>query len=189
MMAPAGQATAGQLIDAQLGDRALAERVMSSGDAAAFRELYHRYTPVLYAVARRLAGDADAEDAVHDAWVRAIEGLARFEWRSSLRTWLTGIVLNRLRELSRESPHLLPLDEESAPAQPVPALPHDVDPIDLERAIEGLPIGYRQVLVLHDVEGFTHADIASLLGIEPGTSKSQLARARHRLRVVLGHEQ
>lgn len=174
--------------DVQLGDRALAERVLVAGDATAFRELYRRHTPALYAIARRLGGGDDAEDAVHDAWIRAVEGLARFEWRSSLRSWLTGIVINRLREMDRRERDLLPLDEESMHPEPAEPLPRHTDPIDLERAIAALPFGFRQVLVLHDVEGFTHADIASLLGIEQGTSKSQLARARRRLRIALGHE-
>jgi RNA polymerase sigma-70 factor, ECF subfamily len=180
-------AAAANAAEAELGDRVLAERLLSSSDASAFLELYRRHTPSLYAIARRLGGDADAEDAVHDSWVRAVEGLARFEWRSSLRSWLTGIVINRLRELDRGQ-HTVPLDEQSTTIEPAVALPRGIEPLDLERAIAALPFGYRQVLVLHDVEGFTHADIAALLGIEQGTSKSQLARARRRLRLALGHE-
>jgi RNA polymerase sigma-70 factor, ECF subfamily len=182
------QAEAAKPQDAQLGDRELAERVHSRGDAAAFRELYRRHTTSLYAIARRLGGDAEAEDIVHDAWVRAVEGLSRFEWRSSLRTWLTGIVINRLRELDRGEHNIVPLDEQSTPIVPAVALPHGIEPIDLERAIAALPFGYRQVLVLHDVEGYTHADIAALLGIEQGTSKSQLSRARRSLRSALERE-
>ena len=167
-------------------ERGLVRRLVERRDPAAFAALYARHTPVLYAVALRLSGNAaDAEDHVHDAWVRAVEGLGRFRFEASLRTWLVAIVLNRIREAARERVALT-LDAIAEPAGPdLPPLPHGVDALDLERAIAALPGGYRTVLVLHDVEGFTHQDIAAMLGIDPGTSKSQLARARRRLRQVL----
>lgn len=177
--------------DAQASDRELAARLLDGRDEPAFRELYRRHTPPLYATALRLSsGPPDAEDAVHDAWVRAVEALGRFEWRSSLRTWLTSILLHRLREMARQERRTLPLDDDAplAAAAPPPPLPHGVDPLDLERAVAALPAGYRQVLVLHDVEGFTHEEIAALLEVEPGTSKSQLSRARRHLRRVLGED-
>lgn len=171
------------------GDRVLADRVRRHGDAAAFRVLYRRHTPALYGTALRLvAHAADAEDAVHDTWARAVEALPRFEWRSTLRTWLTGILLNRIRELDRHGRDTLPLDEALPAAEPPVALPRGVDPMDLDAAIAALPPGYRRVLVLHDVEGFTHDDIARLLDIDPGTSKSQLSRARRQLRRALSNE-
>jgi RNA polymerase sigma-70 factor, ECF subfamily len=171
-------------------DRALVERVTARRDGNAFRVLYARHTPALYAMAMRLTGQpADAEDAVHDAWLRAVEALPRFEWRASLRTWLVSILLNRLRELERQERHVLPLEDELTTDGPPERLPRDVDPLDLEAAIHALPPGYRRVLVLHDVEGFTHEDIAALLGVSPGTSKSQLSHARRRLRRVLSSEE
>lgn len=170
-------------------DRVLAERVVDRKDDRAFRALYARHTPVLYAMAMRLTGEpADAEDAVHDAWLRAVEALPRFEWRSTLRTWLTSILLNRIRELDRQERHAVPIDDDPAPSEPSAELPHAVDALDLEAAIRALPPGYRRVLVLHDVEGFTHDDIAALLGVTTGTSKSQLAHARRRLRRALSPE-
>jgi RNA polymerase sigma-70 factor (ECF subfamily) len=166
-------------------DRELAERVMGSRDEAAFRDLYQRHTPMLYAVARRLSStEADAMDAVHDAWLRAVDALPAFHWRSSLRTWLCGIVLNRVRELSRMDSRLVELAEDHLPDDPV-ELPRGVEGIDLENAIAALSPRYREVLILHDAEGFTHEEIAGLLGIQPGTSKSQLARGRRRLRMIL----
>jgi RNA polymerase sigma-70 factor, ECF subfamily len=167
-------------------DRTLADRVVTAGDSEAFRVLYVRHTTALYALALRISGNTqDAEDAVHDAWVRGVDGLGGFEWRSTLRTWLASIVVNRLREIDRRRPQALP-DEDTgeAPAklEPLPS----ADRIDLDRAIAALAPGYRRVLVLHDVEGFTHEEIARMLGIEPGTSKSQLARARAQLRQQLG---
>jgi RNA polymerase sigma-70 factor (ECF subfamily) len=117
--------------------------------------------------------------------------LSSFGWRSSLSSWLGGIAINSARELWRETrtrgetalDH--GLDESTA------AAPRAVGPeerLDLERAIERLPAGYREVFVLHDVEGYTHDEIGGLLGIEAGTSKSQLSRARQRLRAALAPE-
>ena len=167
-------------------DRALAERLMVHRDASAFRTLYGRHTTALFGTAMRLTGDAaDAEDAVHDAWIRAVEVLPRFEWRSSLRTWLTGILLNRLRELERHRKPTVALDDAPLSSATPVELPHGVDPIDLDAAIAELPPGYRRILVLHDIEGFTHEEIGTMLGIDPGTSKSQLSRARRHLRRAL----
>ena len=167
-------------------ERVLVRRVVERRDAAAFAALYARHTPVLYAVALRLSGnEADAEDQVHDAWLRAVDGLGRFRFEASLRTWLVAIVLNRFREAARER-MMLPLDAIAEPAGPaMPSLPHGIDALDLERAIATLPPGYRAAVVLHDIEGFTHEEIGTMLGIESGTSKSQLARARRRLREIL----
>lgn len=167
-------------------DRELVARVLDGQEESAFRLLYSRHTAALYGIAMRLTGEsADAEDAVHDAWVRALDGLARFEWRSSLRTWLTSILLNRIRELDRDDRLVAIADDESIAAPERLELPRNVEPMDLEAAIRALPPGYRRVLVLHDVEGFTHEEIASLLDVTPGTSKSQLAHARQRLRRLL----
>lgn len=166
-------------------DRALVRRIVERRDPAAFAMLYARHTPVMYAMALRLVGNTlDAEDCVHDGWVRAIEGIARFRADSSVRTWLVGVVLNRVRESWRERDHV-PLDDVPDSATGTPSLPHGVDAIDLERAIATLPRGYRAILLLHDVEGFTHDEIGAMLGIDAGTSRSQLARGRQRLRQAL----
>jgi RNA polymerase sigma-70 factor (ECF subfamily) len=168
-------------------DRRLAAAIAESGDEAAFRTLYGRHTPALYRLALRLGGGDEpwAEDLVQQAWIRAVESLPGFQWRSAFRTWLSGIAINcaregwRARRLSLE----VPWDPDAhAVARPGP----DVGTrMDLERGIAGLPHGCRQVLVLHDVEGFTHEEVAGLLGIEVGTSKSQLFHARRRLRAYL----
>jgi RNA polymerase sigma-70 factor (ECF subfamily) len=104
-----------------------------------------------------------------------------------LSTWLGGIAINCARELWREGRGRDEAHDEERDEVPVargsPAGPEDR--IDLERAIERLPQGYRQVFVLHDVEGYTHEEIGGLLGIEAGTSKSQLSHARRRLRSAL----
>lgn len=167
-------------------DRTLVESVVHGGDPRAFAALYERHTPAMYGLALRLTAgtQADAEDIVHDAWIRAVERLDAFEWRSALRSWLCGFVVHRWRELRRgrargpeSKHHVLPAAD--------PRLDAIAERVDLERAIRRLADGYREVLVLHDIQGFTHEEIAALLGIEAGTSKSQLSRARRTLRQSL----
>jgi RNA polymerase sigma-70 factor (ECF subfamily) len=166
-------------------DRDLADRFVRHGDEDAFRALFRRHTPRLYAMAVRLVGGrtADAEDVVQEAWQRAASRLDRFEWRSALGTWLAAIVINCARERLRvrDDRHGSTADEPDPPAPTgAPAAS-----IDLERAIAALPSRARQVFVMHDVEGYTHAEIAGLLDIAAGTSKSELFLARRRMRTHL----
>jgi len=171
-------------------ERVLAERVLA-GDEAAFRQLYRRHTPRLHLLLLRLVGghEADAEDAVQDTWLKATERLGSFRWESAFGTWLCAIGLNVVREQARRRsrrPEVAwPVDHDPPQAPPL----ERVDPIDLERAIAGLPEGYRTVLVLHDVEGYTHEEIGAAVGIAPGTSKSQLFWARQAVRAALGGRQ
>jgi RNA polymerase sigma-70 factor (ECF subfamily) len=167
-------------------DRSLAEAVAGTGDERAFRELYRRHTPALHQLVLRMLGGVapDAEDVVQEAWVRAVRQLAKFRWESSLRTWLTAIGLNLARETLRKRARTRTeeIDERlGLSARPV----RDAERIDLERAIARLPNGYRAVLVLHDVEGFTHEEISRQLQIAVGTSKSQLFDARRAVRSLL----
>ena len=169
-------------------DRALILAVTRRGDERAFSTLYDRHTPALYGFALRLTGGdvTDAEEVVHDAWVRASARLDGFAGRAALRTWLCGIVVNCARELARARGRTEPLpDDEREPGAEDVSLRGTFDRLDLERALAGLAQGYREVLVLHDVEGYTHEEIAELLGVAPGTSKSQLARARSAMRRAL----
>jgi len=169
-------------------DRPLVEAVLARRDEHAFAALYDRHAAVMYGLALRLTGgDApEAQAILQDAWVSAIERLATFEWRAELRTWLCAFVVNGVRALAREAgrdpgPSIehLPLGREDE------RLGGAIARVDLERAVARLPPGYRHVFVLHDVEGYTHDEIATHLGITPGTSKSQLSRARATLRRVL----
>ena len=183
----------------QPSDRDLAARFSRGGVDAedAFRALFGRHTPRLYALALRLlAGrQPDAEDVVQEAWMRAAEGLARFEWRAALTTWLSAIVINcareRMRHWARErAGDGGDRDDDAAAIDRIEQVAAVIAPvgqtIDLERAMAALPDGYRTVLVLHDVEGYTHEQIASQLDIDVGTSKSQLSRARRAMRARLG---
>jgi len=168
-------------------DRELVKSILADGDETAFRELYRRVTPTLYRLALRLTGgnESDAEEVVQEAWQRIVRSLPSFRWRSSFSTWAYGVTLrsglDALRRTGRQ------------PASANDADPEDLaagdrnDPtvrVDLERAFEAMPPGYRAVLVLH-VEGYMHQEIAETLGIAPGTSKSQLARARGWLRAAM----
>jgi RNA polymerase sigma-70 factor (ECF subfamily) len=154
----------------------------------AFAALYDEHTPALYGLALRLAGGnaRDAEDIVHEAWMRAVGRLADFAGRSALRTWLCGFVVNCWREMvRRRGDREWPLDEAPEPGAEDGELTGTFDRLELERGLQALAPGYREVLVLHDVEGYSHEEIAVLRGVAIGTSKSQLARARRALRRML----
>lgn len=157
-------------------------------DERAFAALYDRHTPALYGLALRLSGgnERDAEDIVHEAWMRAADRLTDFAGRSTLRTWLCGFVVNCWRELVRSrGDREWPLDESPEPGAEDGELVGTFDRLELERGLQALAPGYREVLVLHDVEGYSHEEIAELRGVAIGTSKSQLARARRALRRML----
>jgi RNA polymerase sigma-70 factor, ECF subfamily len=164
-------------------DLALVERFLRARGEDAFLALYRAHTPALYALALRLTGgdQAEAEDLVQESWLRAVRALPSFHARSALRSWLCGLLVNVRRERIRadwrmvDAPDIEPAADTGAPD----------DAIDLERAIRALPEGARDVYVLHDVYGYTHREIAGMLGIVEGTSKSQLNRARTLLRSSL----
>jgi RNA polymerase sigma-70 factor (ECF subfamily) len=164
-------------------DLALVQRFLRGRGEDAFRALYRAHTPALYALAWNLTGgdQGEAEDLVQESWARALLALSSFGARSTLRSWLCGLLVNVRRGRIRadwrtvDAPDIEPAADTRAPD----------DAIDLERAIGALPEGARDVFVLHDVYGYTHQEIAEMLGIVEGTSKSQLARARTLLRSSL----
>lgn len=185
------------------------ERFLRLRDEGGFRAIYRRCTPRLYGLALRLEAGASevAEDLVQETWIRAVRKLDSFSGRSRFETWLCGILVNCHREGRRQratrrnsSPGEVELEairdfdeaisgrrvrDLAGPFSPTSAHDRGVNRIDLERAVQQLPEGYRQVLVLHDVFGHTHEEIARQLDIRAGTSKSQLARARAKLRALL----
>jgi RNA polymerase sigma-70 factor (ECF subfamily) len=171
-------------------DRDLVERYLRTRSDAAFLALYDRHTEALYGFAARLVGSAaghEPAELVQEAWLRALTGLPGFQWGSSLRTWLCGIVLNRWREVRQREARdrKFELIEGSRTADRTNA-PQTSDAVLLERALATLPEGFREVLLLHDLEGYTHEEIARHFGIVEGTSKSQLHRARRALRDAMG---
>jgi len=155
-------------------------------DEATFRLLYRQVSPAVFGFALRLAGSerARAEDLLQEAWMRALRQSSRFRG-GSLARWLSGIVVNCWREQRRKEGR----EELASPAALDEAARVEADwsetPL-LQRAVDTLPDGFRAVLLLHDVEGFTHEEIAQMLAIDSGTSRSQLFRARRRLRGLLG---
>ncbi|HKD10423.1 MAG TPA: RNA polymerase sigma factor [Thermoanaerobaculia bacterium] len=163
-----------------VADRPLVGEFLATGDESAFRALYRRHAPLVYGLVLRLCGNrrAEADDVFQETWIRAIAGLGRFRWESALSTWLCGIAVRCARELERRS--VASAQPESDPAEGHASAGEPG--VDLDRALAALPPGYREILLLHDVFGYTHTEIASLLEIEPGTSKSQLSRARRAAR-------
>ena len=162
----------------EVEDVRLVATFLEQSSERAFREIYRRHTPFLLALSRRMLGEERAvEDVVQEAWIRAARLLPRFRWASSLRTWLAGIVVNCCREERRS----WIARSEVAPAPARLTAPDRVQHIDLERAIVALPAELREVIVLHELAGFTHQEIGEQLGIAPGTSKSRLHHARREL--------
>jgi RNA polymerase sigma-70 factor (ECF subfamily) len=173
--------------DAEMTDQELIEAVRG-GDPEAARLLYDRHASRVYAVARRLTGDESlAEDCAQETWMRAFHALESYRGDARFSTWLHRIAINSAlgarRQRGRREERETPLHE-SLPAHRREGIP--LLRIRLERALRTLPERMRQVLVLHDIEGFTHQEIGELLGIDAGTSKSQLFRARARMRERLG---
>lgn len=169
-----------------MSDPELVTRFLRRRDEATFDEIYARHTPYLYRVAlRMLDGRQDeAQDAIQEAWIRAVRALPRFRGDSSLRTWLCGIAMNCCRERWRLRPPINAVELETADLR----VTGDSDPLAaarLQRAIVSLDETGRLAIELHDVLGHTHEEIAVILGIAPGTSKSRLFRARETLRSLL----
>lgn len=147
--------------------------------------MYREYTPRLYRIAWQLCLNTDdANELVQLTWIRALEKMDQYRKESAFATWLTGILININREKKRaDSRHDF---EELESATDIKTVPLNLsDKKEIEKAIAALPLGYRQAIILHDVEGFTHEEIGQLLSIEPGTSKSQLFHARKLLRKYL----
>ncbi len=161
----------------------------AAGNPEAQRALYDAHVDRVYRLAFRLAGDEDlARDFTQDAFIRAFGKLGEFRGESAFSTWLhtiaVSVSLNGLRKVRR----IRGREVEMESAELLGTTPRRADPDLRDRlyaAIDALPTGYRTVFVMHDVEGFTHEEIGEALGIQTGTSKAQLFRARARLRELL----
>jgi RNA polymerase sigma-70 factor, ECF subfamily len=153
-----------------------------TGDEHAATALYDRYAPRLRRSVVRWTQDADAaEDVCQEAWLRAYRALPSFRGDADFGTWIHTIA----RNLVFGRGHIDGRREELMAAHPPPTAtrPPTVElRVDLERAVAALPDGMRKILLLHDVQGWRHADIAAALGIAEGTSKSQLFKARAQVR-------
>ena len=150
--------------------------------------LYHRYKRRVFALSSRIAGPSDAEEVAQEAFIRIFRGVPRFRGDSALGTWIYRLTVNAaLSHRSRRPPPAESFEARAAEL-PLVADPHDGDAAlraRLERGLGALPVGYRTVIVLHDIEGLEHEEIASVLGCHVGTSKSQLHTARAKLREIL----
>ena len=174
-------------------EMALVERCRK-GDLAAFEELYRQHAGRLYSVACRMVGNpSDAEDLLQEIFLAAHRKLDSFRGESALGTWLyrlaTNLCLDHLRSKTARSGQLtsaLDDERELADAGSRALADQALTRMDLERALAQLPEGCRAAFVLHDIEGLEHREVAEALGIAEGTSKSQVHKARLRLRAFLG---
>ena len=180
---------------AQVSDYALVQQV-ARGDAQAFEHLYSLHHRRVYALCLRMTGNtAEAEDLTQEVFIHVYRKIGSFRGDSSLMTWLHRVTVNRtLMHFRKSAVRRERTTEDGATPEPEvrPAalLGHTpaVDRLVLEKAITQLAPGYRAVFILHDVEGYEHSEIARSLGISTGTSKSQLHKARLRLRQFIGQE-
>jgi RNA polymerase sigma-70 factor (ECF subfamily) len=172
------------------------------GDAAAFECLYRLHSRRVYALCLRMVRDATAaEDLTQDAFLLLFRKIHTFRHESAFSTWLHRLTVNLvLMHLRKKSPPTVsievtpdPDDETDWPSVdvgvPDPLLAGSIDRVNLERCIEQLPAGYRAVFVLHDIQGYEHHEIGKMLGRSQGNSKSQLHKARTRLRELLQEDQ
>jgi RNA polymerase sigma-70 factor (ECF subfamily) len=161
------------------------------GDFSAFEEIYAQHASRLYTLAVRMLGNAaDAEDLLQEIFLTAYRKLASFRGNSSLGTWLyrlgVNACLDHLRSRgARNRQRTESLEADDSPVMSTTDQALSLSQFDLERAIRALPPAARTAFVLHDVEGFAHHEIAEMLGVAVGTSKSQVHKARLRIREYL----
>jgi RNA polymerase sigma-70 factor (ECF subfamily) len=182
---------------------------MRAGDEEAFVMLVEKYHGSMLRVARNYVPSAAiAEEAVQDTWIGVVRGVEKFEGRSSFRTWLFRILINRARTAGGREPRTVPLGDvepavaasrftaAGAWAEPLEAWVTDADDRlvagtwsdALRTALDELPSRQREVVVLRDVEGLSSQDVADLLGVSEGNQRVLLHRGRSRLRSLLEHE-
>jgi RNA polymerase sigma-70 factor, ECF subfamily len=175
-------------------------RLAQQGDAAAFERLYRLHSRRVYSLCLRMVGNtAEAEDLTQEAFLQLFRKIATFRGESAFSTWLhrlaVNVVLMKLRKKSGTETSLEEVtepDEESGGPRrdfggPDLTLSGSIDRLNLQRAVEQLPPGYKAVFVLHDMQGYEHNEIAKIMNCSIGNSKSQLHKARMRLRELL-HE-
>jgi RNA polymerase sigma-70 factor, ECF subfamily len=161
-----------------------------AGDVQAFESIYRQHAARIYTLACRMAGSPeDGEDLLQEIFLQAYRKLGSFKGDAALGTWLYRLALNHCLDYVRSRQAKMSkltetLDAETS-YQPVARRETPIARLDLERALERLPDGCREAFVLHDIEGFGHKEVGDLLGIAEGTSKSQVFKARAKLRALL----
>ena len=188
-------ATARKLQGGELSESEAIERA-KQGDAGAFEALYDLHKRRVYSLCLRMtANAAEAEDLTQEAFLQLFRKIGTFRGESAFSTWLHRMAVNVvLMRLRKKNLPVVPLDdpleteEESSkkePGAPDQKLAGSVDRMQIQRAVDALPPGYRTIFVLHDVQGYEHNEIADLVGCSIGNSKSQLHKARMKLRDLL----
>lgn len=166
--------TEAELIDACIDDDRLAQK-----------ELYDRYSRAMYTAAYRITADVElANDVLQEAFIKIFRHLKSFRKESTLGAWIKTIVVRTALSKIRKEKHTESIEDHHLKDQVVD-WGHKIDVDYLEKAIQNLPSGYRKVFVLIEVEGYNHKDVAEMLNISVGTSKSQLFYAKRKLRVAL----
>ncbi len=173
-------------------------RLAQRGDAAAFERIYRLHSRRVYALCLRMVGNtAEAEDLTQEVFLQLFRKIATFRGESAFSTWLhrlaVNVVLMKLRKKTLPATSLEettePDEETGGPRRDIGApdllLTGSIDRVNLQRCIEQLPPGYKAVFVLHDIHGYEHNEIAGIMGCSIGNSKSQLHKARMRLRELL----
>ena len=181
---------------AEFNEAAAIERA-KLGDAEAFQALYDRHKRRVYSLClRMMANTAEAEDLTQEAFLQLYRKIATFRGESAFSTWLHRLSVNVvLMHLRKKALPVVSLEESTQPgeedtpkkdfgAEDV-ALAGSIDRLQLQRAVESLPPGYRMIFLLHDVQGYEHNEIATIVGCSIGNSKSQLHKARMKLRDLL----
>jgi RNA polymerase sigma-70 factor (ECF subfamily) len=171
---------------AVLGNEATAHDVAlaAKGDVSAFERVYHAHLARVHSLVRRMAGGRDTDEITQDVFVRVWQKLSGFRGESAFATWLHRLAVNVIIERFRADTvrrNRIATGDYLLDALPGPSHSRDLS-MDFETALEKLPDGAREIFVLHDVEGYKHHEIGTLLGISAGTSKAQLHRARMMLR-------
>jgi RNA polymerase sigma-70 factor (ECF subfamily) len=162
-----------------------------SGDVDAFGEVYARYASRIYSLATRMSGSPQTgEDLLQEIFLQAYRKIGGFKGDAALGTWLYRLAVNHCLDFVRSRHAKMDkitdgIDADGYGASPTAPRDTPVERLDLERALRQLPEGCREVFVLHDVEGYEHKEIAAMLGIAEGTSKSQVFKARMKLRALL----
>ena len=181
-----------EVSNAQRTDAELAERA-AGGDVEAFEEVYRRHNRRVHSLClRMLKNPEEAEDLTHDVFVHLFRKIGSFRGESTFTTWLHRLTVNHVLMHFRKHKHWKERtaeddDSHDRVIENIEA-PRDIpspDLIALDIAVARLPPGYRAVFILHDVEGYEHEEIAAMLGVATGTSKSQLHKARLKLRKLL----
>jgi RNA polymerase sigma-70 factor, ECF subfamily len=166
------------------------------GDAAAFEVLYNLHKRRVYSLCLRMTTNtAEAEDLTQEAFLQLFRKVGTFRGESAFSTWLHRMAVNVvLMQLRKKGLQVVPLEDDNEGEEETPkkdygaqdsVLAGSIDRLQLKNAIDRLPPGYRSIFVLHDVEGFEHNEIAEMVGCSIGNSKSQLHKARMKLRELL----